>query len=72
MTTIIKPIAKGIITELLPNLMFRIQLEDGNLIIGYLSGKMRVNNIKVIIGDKVLVELDPYKGKTSNRIIRRL
>jgi translation initiation factor IF-1 len=69
--TNIEPVEASVI-EALPNAMFRLQLADGESVIGFISGKMRVNKIKVLVGDKVLVILDPYKGKTSNRITRRL
>jgi translation initiation factor IF-1 len=59
----------GVITEALPNALFRVKLQD-NEILAYLSGKMRLNRIKVIIGDSVEVVLDPYGGK--GRIVRRL
>ena len=62
----------GSITECLPNATFRFELPDGSDKIGFLSGKMRVYKIKVIPGDRVQVELDPYGGKCTNRIIRRL
>lgn len=57
------------ITEALPNAFFRVKLQEGELL-AYLSGKMRLNRIKVIIGDSVEVVLDPYGGK--GRIVRRL
>lgn len=62
----------GIVTEALPNAMFRVSIktEGGEKeIISYLSGKMRMNRIRVLVGDKVSVELDPYGGK--GRITRR-
>jgi translation initiation factor IF-1 len=59
----------GMITEALPNAFFRVKLQDEELL-AYLSGKMRLNRIKVIIGDSVEVVLDPYGGK--GRIVRRL
>jgi translation initiation factor IF-1 len=59
----------GMITEALPNAFFRVKLQEGELL-AYLSGKMRLNRIKVMIGDSVEVVLDPYGGK--GRIIRRL
>lgn len=59
----------GMITEALPNAFFRVKLKD-NEILAYLSGKMRLNRIKVLIGDSVEVVLDPYGGK--GRIVRRL
>lgn len=62
---------QGTITEALPNAMFRVLLDDGNEIIAYLSGKMRMHRIKVIIGDKVEMVKDEYGGNRS-RIIRRM
>ncbi|MFH0804437.1 MAG: translation initiation factor IF-1 [Candidatus Zambryskibacteria bacterium] len=59
----------GMVTEALPNAFFRVKLQDQELL-AYLSGKMRLNRIKVIIGDSVEVVLDPYGGK--GRIVRRL
>lgn len=60
----------GEVTEALPALLYRVQLEDREIIC-YLSGKMKLNKIKVIVGDKVEVILDPYGGKATNRIVRR-
>lgn len=68
----IKAIVEGQVIELMPNARFKINLPDGKEIAGYLSGKMMINKIKVIIGDRVQVELDPYGGYMTNRIIRRL
>jgi translation initiation factor IF-1 len=58
------------VEEALPNTLFRIKLESGEGIIAYLAGKMRLHRIKVLVGDTVLVKLDPYGGK--GRITRRL
>lgn len=61
---------KGTVSECLPNTKFRIKLENDLEIIGYLSGKMRINSIKVIEGDVVDVEISPYdltKGRISYR-----
>jgi len=60
----------GTVTEALPNTNFRIQLENGKEILAYLAGKMRINYIKVMIGDRVSVELSP--DGTRGRIVRRL
>ncbi len=61
----------GIVTEALPNAMFRLKLEiSGEEMLSYLAGKMRMNRIRVLVGDKVLVEIDPYGGK--GRITKRL
>ena len=61
----------GVVTEALPNATFRVRLEDGREILGHLSGKMRLYRIKVLVGDKVEVELSPY-GEEKGRIVRRL
>jgi len=64
-------ISIGMVTEALPNALFRVKFEkEENEIIAYLSGKMRLNRIKVLIGDSVEVIKDPYGGK--GRIVRRL
>ena len=60
----------GVVTEALPNTFFRVKLEDGTEMLTYLAGKMRMHRIKVLIGDKVKLEPDPYGGK--GRIIQRL
>ncbi len=58
------------VTETLPNTMFRVKRDDtGEEMLTYLSGKMRLHRIRVLIGDKVLVEIDPYGGK--GRIVKR-
>jgi translation initiation factor IF-1 len=63
--------ATGFVTETLPNTMFRVKLENSDEEkLAYLAGKMRMNRIRVIIGDKVVMELDPYGGK--GRITKRL
>ena len=62
----------GIVTEKLPNTFYKILLEDGSEKLAYLAGKMKLNKIQVQVGDKVEVILDPYQGKVSNRIVRRL
>lgn len=66
--------ARGVVTEALPNTLFRVTLEERGgeerEILAYLGGKMRMHRIKVLIGDKVEVVLDPYGGK--GRIVKRL
>jgi len=64
-----KNVAIGTVTEALPNTLFRVDIGDGKIIIAYLSGKMRMHRIKVLVGDRVEVLLDPYGGK--GRIIKR-
>ena len=61
---------EGRVIEALPSTLFRIQSADGKTLISYLGGRMRVHKIKVLVGDKVLVQIDPYGGK--GRIIKRL
>ena len=60
----------GVVDEALPNTLFRVTLEGGEKVLAYLAGKMRLHRIKVLVGDKVLLQLDPYGGKA--RITRRL
>ena len=60
----------GTVEEALPNTLFRVLLEDGSKVIAYLAGRMRMYRIKVLVGDRVEVEIDPYGGK--GRIIKRL
>ncbi len=63
--------ASGTVVEALPNTLFRVELENTKeVILAYLAGKMRMNRIRVLIGDKVELELDPYGGRA--RITRRL
>lgn len=58
------------VDEALPNTLFRVTLENGEKMLAYLSGKMRMYRIKVLVGDNVVVELEPYGGK--GRIVKRL
>ena len=65
-----KNTANGIVVEALPNTLFRVELQETKeVILAYLAGKMRMNRIRVLIGDKVELELDPYGGRA--RITRR-
>ncbi len=60
----------GVVTELLPNAMFRVQLDNEHVILAHTSGKMRKNRIRVLLGDRVTVEMTPYdlsKGRISFR-----
>lgn len=61
---------EGIIVEKFPNATFKVRLDDGNETLGYVSGKMRINRIKILPGDKVLVELSPYDTKRGRIIYR--
>ncbi len=62
-------VVEGVVEEALPNTLFRVRLSGGELTLSYLAGKMRLHRIKVLVGDKVAVQLDPYGGRA--RIIRR-
>ncbi len=60
----------GVITETLPNASFRVKLDNGHEILAHISGKMRMHYIKILVGDKVTVELSPYdltKGRITYR-----
>lgn len=59
----------GIVDEALPNTLFRVTLENGEETLTFLSGKMRMHRIRVLVGDKVTIQVDPYGGK--GRIIKR-
>jgi len=61
---------KGTVVEALPNAMFRVELETGHEVLAHISGKMRMYYIRILLGDKVLVELSPY-DLTRGRIIYR-
>jgi translation initiation factor IF-1 len=61
---------EGTIAEPLPNAMFRVQLENGHEVLAHISGKMRMNYIRILKGDRVLVELSPY-DLTRGRITHR-
>ena len=61
----------GVVTELLPNATFRVKLENNHEILAHSSGKLRKNRIRVLTGDKVLVEVTPYDF-TKGRITFRL
>ncbi len=63
--------ARGEIFEVLPNGMFRVELETGQQILAHLSGKLRIRHIKIVKGDHVTVELSPY-DLSRGRIVRRL
>jgi translation initiation factor IF-1 len=62
--------AEGTITEALPNAMFRVQLDSGHEVLAHISGKIRMYYIRVLLGDRVLVELSPY-DLTRGRIVYR-
>lgn len=62
---------EGRVLEALPNAFFKVQLQDGHEIMGILSGKMRMNKITILPGDKVTIEMTPY-DKDKGRIVYRL
>lgn len=64
-----KNIVSGVVVEALPNALFRVDIGGGVLNLSYLSGKMRMHRIKVLVGDRVEILIDPYGGK--GRIIKR-
>jgi translation initiation factor IF-1 len=61
---------EGLVSELLPNAMFRVKLDNGHMILAHSSGKMRKNKIRILEGDRVTVEMTPYdltKGRITFR-----
>ncbi|KAI3800238.1 hypothetical protein L1987_35549 [Smallanthus sonchifolius] len=66
-----KWVAKGLITESLPNGMFWVRLENGDVVLGYISGKIRRNSIRMLAGDKVKIEVSRYDS-TRGRIVYRI
>lgn len=62
-------VVEGVVDEALPNTLFRVKLESGEIVLAYLAGKMRLHRIKVLVGDRVALQLDPYGGRA--RITRR-
>jgi translation initiation factor IF-1 len=60
----------GIVEETLPGTKFKVKLENGHMILAHISGKMRMNYIRILIGDKVKMELSPY-DLTKGRIVYR-
>jgi translation initiation factor IF-1 len=61
---------EGVVVESLPNAMFRVDLPNGHKVLAHISGKMRVNYIRILPGDRVLIELSPYdlnRGRITYR-----
>ena len=61
---------EGIVTETLPNAMFQVKLDNGHMVLAHVSGKIRMNFIRILPGDKVLLELTPYdlsRGRITYR-----
>jgi translation initiation factor IF-1 len=60
----------GIVQETLPNAMFRVEIEGGHVVLGHVSGKMRMNYIRILPGDKVALELSPYDLSRGRIVLR--
>ncbi|MDD5565526.1 MAG: translation initiation factor IF-1 [Candidatus Omnitrophica bacterium] len=63
--------AEGKVVEALPNAMFKVELENGHFVLAHVSGKMRMNFIRILPGDKVKLELSPYdltRGRITYRV----
>ena len=61
---------EGLVVELLPNTMFKVAINNNHIILAHISGKLRMNNIRILPGDKVTIEMSPY-DLTKGRIIWR-
>ena len=61
---------QGVVIEALPNTMFKVLLEDKTEKLAFIGGRMKMHRIRVLVGDKVLMEIDPYGGKA--RIFKRV
>ena len=62
---------EGVVTDALPNAMFKVQLENGHEVLSHVSGKLRMNDIRIVPGDKVKLEMSPYdlsKGRITWRV----
>ena len=62
---------EGVVTDALPNAMFKVQLENGHEVLSYVSGKLRMNYIRIVPGDRVKLEMSPYdlsKGRITWRV----
>jgi len=63
-------VVMGVVREPLPNAMFKVELENGHVVLAHISGKMRMHNIRILPGDKVSLELSPYdlnRGRITYR-----
>ena len=61
---------EGLVTELLPDARYRVQLDNGHIVIAYTSGKMKKNRIKTLAGDRVTVEMSPYDLDKARLVFR--
>lgn len=64
-------IKEGVVEEAFPNTLFKVKLDDGKEILAHLGGKLRLHFIRVLLGDRVRVEMSPY-DETKGRIVHRL
>jgi len=62
---------EGTVKELLPNTMFKVQLENGHIVLAHISGKMRLNFIRILPGDMVMLEMSPYDLSKGRIIFRK-
>ena len=60
---------EGVVVEKLPNAMFKVELENGHIVLAHISGKLRMNFIKILPGDKVTLEMSPYDLERQVRIL---
>ncbi len=60
----------GVVQETLPNAMFRVEIEGGHVVLGHVSGKMRMNYIKILPGDRVALEFSPYDLSRGRIVLR--
>jgi translation initiation factor IF-1 len=63
--------AEGVVTEALPNTTFRVTLDTGHDILAYISGKMRIHYIRILPGDRVVLEISPYDTSRGRIVYRR-
>jgi translation initiation factor IF-1 len=61
---------EGLVVDILPNATFKVQLENGHTVLSYVAGRMRQHEIRIIMGDRVELEMTPY-DLTKGRIVRR-
>ena len=61
---------EGLVTEILPDARFRVELENGHAVVAYTSGRMRKNRIKTLTGDRVTVEMSPYDMEKARLVFR--
>jgi translation initiation factor IF-1 len=61
---------QGVVEETLPNATFRVKLENGFVVLGHISGKMRMHYIRILVGDKVTVEVSPYDLSKARIVFR--